>query len=192
MPTLDIRFVTSNARKVEEATAILGREGITVIPATVKIEEIQTTDPQRLLHDKLLKAFARIGRPLFVEHTGLYLEHLQGLPGGLTQIFWDSLEADRFAELFGMLCPNKRVTVRTFIAYCDGRTITDFTGEIAGQIVPKPRGDRRFNWDCVFQPDGYTQTFAEMGAAKDEISMRRIALGALAKHLLAPAARAHE
>ncbi|MFG7003113.1 non-canonical purine NTP pyrophosphatase, partial [Burkholderia pseudomallei] len=37
--------------------------------------------------------------------------------------------------------------------------------------------------DCVFVPDGSTQTFAEMGAAKDDISMRRKALDLFAAHL---------
>ena len=51
------------------------------------------------MKDKTLKAFVRVGRSLFAEHTGLYLAHLSGLPGGLTQSFWDTLEADRFAEM---------------------------------------------------------------------------------------------
>lgn len=118
-----------------------------------------------------------------MEHTGLYLEHLGGLPGGLTQIFWDTLEADRFAELFGKTAPNHGAKARTFISYCDARNITDFEGEIAGEIVGSPRGSRQFQWDCVFQPDGHTQTFAEMGDKKNEISMRKLALDKLASYL---------
>ncbi|MFB9241332.1 non-canonical purine NTP pyrophosphatase [Massilia antarctica] len=44
---------------------------------------------------------------------------------------------------------------------------------IDGSVPRNPAGPSDFQWDCVFIPDGYTQTFAEMGAAKDEISMRR-------------------
>ena len=62
---------------------------------------MQTTDTQRLVRDKLLKAYKRIGRPMFVEHRGLYVERINGLPGGLTQIVWDTLQPERFAELFG-------------------------------------------------------------------------------------------
>jgi XTP/dITP diphosphohydrolase len=179
----EIRFVSSNSHKIAEAKEILGAHKISVIASTLKIEELQTKDTARLVHDKVLKAFGQVGRPLFVEHTGLYLEHLNGLPGGLTQIFWDSLGADRFAELFGKLAPNHNVIARTAIAYCDSKKIYDFEGEIAGQIVPEPRGKRDFQWDCVFQPNGEALTFAELGDKKNEISMRRLALDRLASHL---------
>ena len=179
----EIRFVTSNPHKIAEAQKILGKLGLTVLGSDAKIEELQTTDASRLVRDKLLKAFDIVGRPLFVEHTGLYLEHLNGFPGGLTQIFWDSLLADRFAELFGKLAPNRIATAKTIIAYCDGMRIHEFAGEIAGEIVPMPRGPRHFQWDCVFQPDGFRETFAELGDRKNEISMRRLALDQLAEHL---------
>jgi XTP/dITP diphosphohydrolase len=179
----ELRFVSSNPHKIAEAQEILEPHRIKVISSPLKIEELQTTDTPRLVHDKVLKAFRQIGRPLFVEHTGLYLTHLNGLPGGLTQIFWDSLQADRFAELFGKLAPNRAVTARTALAYCDGKKIYDFDGKVEGQIVPEPRGNRDFQWDCVFQPNGYKLTFAEMGEKKNDISMRRLALDSFAAYL---------
>lgn len=181
----EIRFVSNNQHKIAEAKKILGAKSISVIESRLKIEELQTTDTRRLVHDKLLKAYERVGRPLFVEHTGLYLNQLRGLPGGLTQIFWDTLQADRFAELFGQ-APKSEVFARTSISYCDGRKIHDFEGEISGTITPEPRGPRDFQWDCVFQPKDYTQTFAEMGDAKNDISMRRIALQKLTDYLMGP------
>ncbi len=63
--------------------------GISVVPLERAIEELQTTDTEALVRDKALRAFDYLGEPLFVEHTGLYLDYLQGLPGGLTQIFWE-------------------------------------------------------------------------------------------------------
>jgi XTP/dITP diphosphohydrolase len=181
---IEIRFVSNNPSKLAEAKEILVPRGIMVEASLLKIEELQTTDTNRLVHDKLLKAFEQVGRPLFVEHTGLYLEHLNGLPGGLTQIFWDTLQADRFAELFGKLPPVTTARAITTIAYCDGRRLHDFTGEISGRISAEPRGPRDFQWDCVFQPDGTMDTFAEMGSArKNSISMRRLALDKLATHI---------
>ena len=58
------------------------------------IEELQTIDTDKLVRDKAIKAFEHLGEPLFVEHTGLYLNKLNGSFGGLTQIFWDTLLAD--------------------------------------------------------------------------------------------------
>jgi XTP/dITP diphosphohydrolase len=181
--TFEIRFVSGNPHKISEAQQILTQVNIRVLKAELKIEELQTSDTHRLVRDKVLKAYRQIGRPLFVEHTGLYLEHLGGLPGGLTQIFWDTLQAERFAELFGKVAPVKAAVARTTIAYCDGMKVYDFSGEIDGIITPEPRGSRDFQWDCVFLPAGHTETFAEMGDKKNEISMRRAALDKLAIHL---------
>jgi XTP/dITP diphosphohydrolase len=177
-----VRFVSNNEEKIAEARKILGSCGIEVIEFRKKIEELQSEDPVRLVRDKLLRAFKEIGRPLFVEHTGLHLVGLGGLPGGLTQIFWDKIQADRFAELFGKDA-NRQATARTSVAYCDGFKIHDFEGAIEGEIVSIPRGPRHFQWDCIFQPVGFSQTFAEMGDKKNDISMRRKALDKFSSYL---------
>jgi XTP/dITP diphosphohydrolase len=180
---IQLRFVSSNKFKIAEAEEILSPHGITVMPADTKIEELQTTDTERLLRDKVLKAFARIGRPLFVEHTGLYVRDASDLPGGLTQIFWDALQAERFAQMFAPADTHGAAIAKTRVAYCDGKQIRQFEGSVAGTIVNPPRGPRDFQWDCVFQPQGDTETFAEMGPRKNAISMRRAAFDKLAKHL---------
>lgn len=174
-----LRFLSGNEFKIAEAKQILGPCGIEVVPIDYKIEELQTTDSEKLVRDKALKAFDHTARPLFVEHTGLYLEQLNGFPGGLTQVFWDTLGPDRFSELFGRTA-NTKLVAKTVVGYVDGQRIHLFEGVVNGTIADKPRGDRSFQWDCVFIPDGYKETFAELGAKKNDISMRRKALDALA------------
>ena len=178
-----IYFVSSNKFKVQEATEILKVSDVTVVPIALKLEELQTIDSKQLVEDKALKAFREIGRPLFVEHTGLHLAHLNGMPGGLTQIFWDSLEADRFCELFGSTS-DTAATAETIIGYVDGRKIRFFYGKVEGSISARPSGDRAFQWDCVFVPKPYTSTFAELGPKKNDISMRRIALDEMSKYFV--------
>jgi XTP/dITP diphosphohydrolase len=179
---LKIRFMSGNKHKVAEVQRILTPVGVDIVPVSKKIEELQTEDVDRLVRDKVAKAFEAIGRPLFVEHTGLYLSGLNGLPAGLTQIFWDRLEANRFADLVAGL-GDAKVTAKTILGYCDGREIHIFEGAIDGTVPRTPAGPTDFQWDCVFVPDGSTQTFAQMGAAKDRISMRRKALDLFAAHL---------
>lgn len=174
--------MSGNAHKITEVRRILAPVGVDIVPVSRKIEELQTEDVESLVRDKLTKAFDSIGRPLFVEHTGLYLNGLNGLPAGLTQIFWDKLQADRFADLVAGL-GDAKVTAKTILGYCDGREIHLFEGAIEGIVPREPAGPTDFQWDCVFVPDGRTQTFAEMGAAKDDISMRRKALDLFAAHL---------
>jgi XTP/dITP diphosphohydrolase len=180
--TLDVRFVSRNKHKIAEAKTILGAAGIEVVPYGIEIEEIQTSDTEKLVRDKLLKAYRKVARPVFVEHTGLHLTKLNGLPGGLTQVFWDALKEQQFSALFGN--GDSSAVAATTVAYCDGRNIKLFEGKISGHIVAEPLGPTDFQWDCVFLPDHCSQTFAEMGEyEKNKISMRRIALDALATHI---------
>lgn len=177
-----IRFLSNNKHKIEEAKFILNSLGIEVIQLIRKVDELQTENTHNLIYDKTLKAFSLVGRPVFVEHTGLYLEYLNGLPGGLTQIFWDKLEADKFSKIFGNT-DNPKVIAKTIIGYIDSVQFHSFEGEIHGIISTVPKGNRDFQWDCVFIPDGYDSTFAELGLEKNKISMRKIALDKFADFL---------
>lgn len=165
-----ILFISKNKGKISEAQQILGNY-ISIIPQEFDIAEIQTEDFNTLVKDKVLKAYRRFMQPLFIEHTGLQIDSINGLPGGLTQIFWDKLEADKFSELFN----GDRVRAVTTIGYTDGKSIKYFKGEILGTIV-SPRGSRDFQWDCIFEPIGYDKTFSELQNKKNDISMRKIAL----------------
>jgi XTP/dITP diphosphohydrolase len=181
-----LRFVSKNRDKLREAGEILKTVGISIKPLRIEIDELQVDDVEKLVRDKVLKAFAKVRRALFVEHTGLYLDALGGkLPGGLTQVFWDNLQADKFSELFGTGATGVRA--ETVIGYCDAKRLYFFKSSIRGKIARRPRGDRSFQWDCVFIPDGRSKTFAQMGnLKKNEISMRRKALEQLADHLGKP------
>lgn len=180
--SMKIRFLSANQHKLAEVRTILDPVGVEVIPISYRLEEIQTENEVELVRDKLTKAFAIIGRPLFVEHTGLYLDGLNGLPAGLTRIFWNRLDAERFIALVQGL-DSQCASAKTVLGYCDGRKMYQFSGEVRGKIVSQPAGSREFLWDCIFVPDGYTQTFAEMGELKNEISMRRLALDRFATFL---------
>ena len=179
---LEIRFVTKNPHKVKEVKTILGDINVSIMHAQLIINEIQTENIKDIVRDKIIKAFNEIGRPVFIEHTGLYIDSLQGFPGGLTQVFWDKLQADKFSSIFGGL-ENTKLTAKTAIGFCDAKKIHFFEGDIEGNIAPEPRGDRAFQWDCVFVPKGYDLTFAELGEKKNEISMRKIAFDKFRKFL---------
>ncbi len=179
---LEIRFLSGNKFKIGEASLILESVGVSVVPVEAKVEELQTEDTSRLVKDKALKAFEKIGRPLFVEHTGLYIDYMNGLPGGLTQIFWDTLQADKFTQLFGKDGENTLVA-KTVIGFVDGKRFHLFEGSVKGHVPPEPIGNRDFQWDCVFVPEGESKTFAELGERKNEISMRKKALDQFASFL---------
>jgi XTP/dITP diphosphohydrolase len=176
-----LRFLSSNARKVAEVRAILDARGIEIVAVDRKLDEIQHEDVDALVRDKCIKAFRLIGRPVFVEHTGLFIEALNGFPGGLTKLFWDTVGAERVADLFGRN-GGSRVLARTRIGYCDGERVHQFEGAVSGVFAPEPRGESSA-WDCVFVPEGFDETFAELGERKNEVSMRRKALDRFAAFL---------
>ena len=179
---MEIYFLSSNEYKIKEVKDILESSQIEVIPYNMKINEIQSNDMVEIAKDKVIKGFKEIGRRIIVEQTGLLINDFGNLPGGLTQVFWDSLKADKFSEFFSKN-GIASATAKTVIAYCDGKEILTFEGELDGNIVNPPRGDRHFQWDCVFQPKGHNYTFSEMGEKKNDISMRKIALNELKNFL---------
>lgn len=172
---MKIAFVSKNKYKVEEVEILLKDSIIEVVCVPRTIDELQTQDHQQLVQDKLLKAFKVCGRPVFVEHTSLHINYLNGFPGGLTETFWETLKHDRFAALVGSFS-DPSIIAKTTIGYCDGKSVHFFSGEITGKASKIPKGPREFQWDSVFIPDGFSQTFAEMGVdEKNKISMRKIA-----------------
>lgn len=60
-----------------------------------------------------------------------------------------------------------------------------FEGKITGTLTHELRGESGFDYDYIFVPDGYQETFAELGvAAKNEFSHRAIAFRKLSSFLI--------
>lgn len=179
---MDLRFLTKNDYKLAEFQKLFGHTRHVVMKAPFTIDEIQTENMEALVTDKAVKAFAKVKRPIFVDHTGLQFDFLNGFPGGLTEIFWNKLENQRLSEIIGQ-SPQPSATAITLIAYCDGKTIHLFKGSIEGTIAPEPRGPEGFQWDPIFIPKGHSETFAQMGDRKNDISMRKLAVDKLIAHI---------
>jgi XTP/dITP diphosphohydrolase len=65
------------------------------------------------------------------------------------------------------------------------KEIHKFEGIVEGEIIQERRGGEGFGYDPIFQPDGYDQTFAELGMdIKNRISHRARATQKLADYLL--------
>jgi XTP/dITP diphosphohydrolase len=65
------------------------------------------------------------------------------------------------------------------------KEIHKFEGIVNGEIIRERRGGEGFGYDPIFQPEGYNQTFAELGMdIKNHISHRARATQKLAEYLL--------
>jgi XTP/dITP diphosphohydrolase len=71
---------------------------------------------------------------------------------------------------------NRKARFRTVIALVIGSKKYFFEGAIEGKITEGERGTAGFGYDPIFEPTGYTQTFAELGDdVKNQISHRALA-----------------
>jgi XTP/dITP diphosphohydrolase len=166
-------FITSSANKLAEVERILGRP---LTQASLPLEEIQAIDLEPVVRHKAHQAYARLGRPVLVEDTGLAFTAWNGLPGALIKWFLTALGPNGICKL---LCDetNRAATATTLFGYDNGMEYCVFAGTVSGVIAETPRGTNGFGWDAIFQPLGSDRTFAEMAPEeKDRFSMRRLAL----------------
>ncbi len=180
-------FVTTNSYKFQEANKIVRLRGARLIQLSEASVEIQSINIAEIVKAKTIDAFVKVGRPLFVEHTSLHIDYLNGFPAGYTEPFLRHFGDDKTCALFGDVSRNVAVG-RTTIGYCDGREIHQFVGELHGIIAPRPDGIRKgwqqFGWSRIFIPIGYNVTLSRLGMQeKNRISMRRTALMALLNYL---------
>ena len=87
----------------------------------------------------------------------------------------DSLRSENIDKLLANLrdAENRKASFVTCIALVTGSEEHVFYGEISGKIIRERRGSSGFGYDSVFVPEGYEETFAEMGEEeKNKISHR--------------------
>lgn len=178
-----LTFVTSNTNKLKEVVAILGADfPFELRNQAVDLPEMQG-EPADIAKEKCRLAAKQVQGAVLVEDTSLCFNALNGLPGPYVKWF---LEKTGLEGLNNMLAAyeDKSAYAQCIFAYASvGAEPQAFVGQTHGQIVPA-RGPTSFGWDPVFQPDGYTQTYAEMDkTTKNQLSHRFKALEALKGHL---------
>lgn len=183
-------IATRNAHKLEEINSIFNFNGLEIqsafdFPNVPDVVE----DGDTLEANAIKKAvtFAQaIGELTLSDDSGLEVFALNNEPGVYSARYSGENATDSenneklIRELSGKA--ERRAQFRTAIAlaFPDG-TIKTVEGKCMGKIIDTPRGEHGFGYDPLFVPDGYEQTFAELGAEiKNEISHRARALAAAA------------
>ncbi len=169
---MTLYFITGNKGKLAEVQAVL--PGVEALD--IDLPEIQSLDAHEIIKAKLLEAQKHQTGEFIVEDNSLYLEGIKGLPGPLIKWFLKTVGNDglcKMAEAFG----NFNAEAKVVIGYSNSAgEISFFEGNTKGTIVPA-RGSEGFGWDPIFQPEGYSKTFAELTPEeKNSFSMRRIAV----------------
>lgn len=184
-------FATNNIHKLEEVKAIIGEKieifslkdiGCeTDIPETADTLEGNALQKARFVYEKYHK-------DCFADDTGLEVEALGGAPGVYSARYAGEAhnsEANMrklLQELEGV--ENRKARFRTVFALILNGKEHLFEGIVNGEIIKTRRGTSGFGYDPVFVPEGYAQTFAEMGdALKNQISHRALGVRKLCKFL---------
>lgn len=185
-------FATNNAHKLEEIRTILGDKvevlSLKDIQCDVDIPETADT----LEGNAVLKAeyiYRHYGLDCFADDTGLEVEALNGAPGVYSARYAGGEGHDSEANMRKLLAEmegktNRKAQFRTAICLIEGGAEHLFEGVVKGEIIEEKRGASGFGYDPVFMPEGYTETFAEMGSEeKNRISHRARAVQALCAYL---------
>lgn len=186
-------FATNNAHKLEEIRAILGDKveilSLNDIDCHADIPETADT----LQGNAALKAqyiYENYGFDCFADDTGLEVEALNGAPGIYSARYAGGEGHDSEANMKKLLSEmqdkdNRKARFRTVICLIEDGKEHFFEGIVNGSIIRERKGGAGFGYDPVFMPDGYSETFAEMGNdEKNKISHRAIAVQKLCEYLL--------
>jgi XTP/dITP diphosphohydrolase len=185
-------FATNNAHKLEEISAILGDkvEILSLKDIHCQVDIPETADT--LEGNSLLKAqYIRehYGMDCFADDTGLEVEALNGAPGVYSARYAGGEGHDSEANMKRLLKEleekeNRKARFRTVIALILNGEVHQFEGTVEGHILREKRGSSGFGYDPVFVPEGYTESFAELGEEiKNQISHRARAVQKLAEFL---------
>ena len=184
-------FATNNAHKLEEVKDILGDkiELLSMKDINCQADIPETADT--LAGNALIKAryiYENYHMDCFADDTGLEVEALNGAPGVYSARYAGDAhnsEANMkklLAELEGK--ENRKAQFRTAICLIEGGEKHLFEGIVKGEIIREKKGSSGFGYDPVFVPEGYSGTFAEMGAEeKNRISHRARAVQRLCDYL---------
>jgi XTP/dITP diphosphohydrolase len=184
-------FATNNAHKLSEVKDILAPLYEIVSLAELNCFDDIPETADTLEGNALLKAqfvFEKYGFDCFADDTGLEVDALGGEPGVFSARYAGEAHNshDNMVKLLDRLGDNsnRKAHFRTVIALIVAGEVRYFEGRIDGVIAYEPRGTAGFGYDPVFVPNGYSQSFAQLGAdQKNKISHRALAVNKLIQYL---------
>ena len=201
-------IASNNKGKIAEMSDLLADLGVEIISQreagfNEDVDETGTT----FMENARLKAAAAsraLGCAVIADDSGLMVDHLGGAPGVYSARYagegcvYDDNNTKLLGELEGVPFEErtaKFVTVITLIypgpegapktaKEQDGRCILVAKGECHGHIAEEKLGSGGFGYDPVFIPDGYKNSFAQLGTDfKNTISHRANAIAELERLL---------
>ena len=181
----EIVLASRNPNKIEELRELLSLPDLRVL-STADFPELEEVDEDALtLEGNALKKAHYVamvtGLPSLADDTGLEVSALNGAPGVYSaryageQASYDDNVEKLLSEMEDI--EQRNAQFRTVVAFVDADKHWIFEGVCTGQISRYRKGVKGFGYDPIFMPDGFEQSFAEMGSEqKNSISHRGLAM----------------
>jgi len=174
---------THNSGKVKELKDLFEPVGLVVRSAIeLDLDEPEETE-LTFTGNALLKARAAAtatGEPALSDDSGLAVTGLGGMPGiysarwaGEPRDFMAAMQKVETALNDGDIKDRSaRFVCALAVVWPDGHEIV-FEGNVSGELVWPPRGDRGFGYDPMFVALGESETFGEMDPTKKHAMSHR-------------------
>ncbi len=177
---MQIVFATNNVNKIKEVQALLPNSiQIISLKSIGCLEDIPET-ADTIEGNAIQKAnyiTQKYGYDCFADDTGLEVEALNGEPGVYSARYAGAQRNadDNMNLLLEKLQSqsNRKAQFKTVITLNLNGKQHLFTGIVTGKITLEKIGNQGFGYDPIFQPEGFSETFAQLSLAqKGQISHR--------------------
>jgi XTP/dITP diphosphohydrolase len=191
-PPMKLLYATTNQGKLAEAKQILNGVDLLSLSDFPAIADLDVEESGKTFQENAFikaKTYGDLAGVLTVgEDAGLCVDALDGAPGVYSARYAPTPEA-RNEKLLQALegVDDRSAQFKTVLCLYDPKTKTAeyFDGIVEGAISDEVKGDNGFGYDPVFVPDGYTETFAELGnELKNTLSHRFRAIEKLKKNFM--------
>lgn len=192
---MQLLFATHNQGKIKEARQLLNHPNLEILSAAelpdiaaFDVDETGTTFAENA--ELKARAFGeKSGILTASDDSGLEVAALGGKPGVLSKRFFPGTDQEKNSALLELLQDetDRRAQFKTVICLYHPQTRAThfFEGIVTGNIADQIKGNQGFGYDPIFIPDGYSQTFGQLGTeVKNTLSHRAHALQKLQAFLL--------
>tara|TARA_R110002073_G_scaffold8207_1_gene45702 strand:+ start:140731 stop:141312 length:582 start_codon:yes stop_codon:yes gene_type:complete len=184
-------FATNNLHKLKEVQEMLSDDiELLSLKDIGCLEEIEETAITLEGNAKLKADYVtnNYNYNCFADDTGLEVDSLNGEPGVYSARYGGEPRSSEknISKLLSNLerKSNRKGQFRTIISLNLNDKNYHFEGVCKGKILDTETGNSGFGYDPVFQPEGFSQSFAEMSSEeKNNISHRGIAVQKLVQFL---------
>jgi len=166
-----IIYLTSNPLKVEYANRhFIKRHGLEmeIKNPDFEILEIQAKSSIDVVKYSVRYAVEKLGHPVLLSDTALYVDFLGGLPGPYNAYFDKQIGVEKFLKIMKE-ADNRKARLEHSFGFCEpNKEPVIFSGGSTGTIAKESRGSMGRWHDLFYIPDGETQTLSEL-REKDEL-----------------------